>query len=328
MICPHCKADIKLKERTGSKCSKCSKVFAFEPKIHPLGISDLYFQKVVAKLQGKENLKYTAQQLQSALEKKSLKAKFGVTALLVVTIVGTVIASFFLIWAGVVVLVTGLLITAAVKFLKAPVITPKLTPQKFEEKVLNRWFEIYSSQPEGLIGGKTRTPEKDSSSRAILVCESADTASFLIENKILAARQIAIAKSAAEMAAMQAAAGRVPVLVLHDASPAGYDFVGHIRQTVPPDVGFYDIGLRPQTAMKVVKTPYRTAGQPRNYSGLTPEENAWLSEGHFVVLSSLLPEKLAAYVRGQVDSRLSKTANTNPEEIAKSIGFMTWAADR
>lgn len=68
MICPHCSASLLRKERSGSRCSKCRRDFALDPKSNPLGLHDLRVRKLANALSdpGRPDaprLRYTPDQL-------------------------------------------------------------------------------------------------------------------------------------------------------------------------------------------------------------------------------------------------------------------------
>ena len=92
MICPHCNQSIKYKERSNNTCSNCNKEFAFEPKTHPLLISDKYFSTVVEKLSYNGNLFYTSEQLHFAVSRKKIKSGSNIIGLIILAVITTFIA--------------------------------------------------------------------------------------------------------------------------------------------------------------------------------------------------------------------------------------------
>ena len=94
MQCPKCFADVKYKERSNNVCSKCYAHFAFEPKTHPLQLTDKYFLKVVEKLSNNDKLFFTPQQLQFAVSRKKLKSNSLVISLIIIAFVTTIVAIF------------------------------------------------------------------------------------------------------------------------------------------------------------------------------------------------------------------------------------------
>ena len=95
MQCPHCKANVTRKERSGNVCSKCYQEFAFEPKQHPLGLNDLRFQRTVAKISENDKLYFTSSQLQFALSRKRLNSNTTIIFLVVLAIVTSIITLAF-----------------------------------------------------------------------------------------------------------------------------------------------------------------------------------------------------------------------------------------
>jgi hypothetical protein len=77
VICPHCSADLKRKQRYRRRCSKCRKTFALEPKENSLHLHDLRVRRLAAVLADPLRpeaapLRYTADQLRLAASRKAL----------------------------------------------------------------------------------------------------------------------------------------------------------------------------------------------------------------------------------------------------------------
>ncbi|MFJ4834158.1 hypothetical protein ACIP79_30215 [Streptomyces sp. NPDC088747] len=63
MICPHCRAGLRRKDRTGKVCAHCRRRFALDPVEHGRGMNDLRIERVARRLTGGGRLRVTLTQL-------------------------------------------------------------------------------------------------------------------------------------------------------------------------------------------------------------------------------------------------------------------------
>ncbi len=326
MICPHCTQIIKYKERSNLICSKCRKEFAFEPKIHPLQLSDAYFSNVVSKLSKNDNLFFSSQQLQFALSRKKIKNSLSVFWLLIPAIITTIIAGFiyfptailiFLFW-------TFLIIFLAIRAKKYISLPQDFA--HFDSFVLDRWKAIYGKYPDKLILKNSIPDNFNPESKGILICQEDDIAMCLIANH--AVKDLAIIANLNSLNNLLQKNGALPVYVLHNASSDGYQFFEKVKVKFSSRTKVFDIGLRPQTVIKSNLMKFREPIEISTFNNLTAEENQWLNAGYYTPLFTLRPEKLIQYVTKQIENRAKFIAAENIEEKAKAIGFMTWIGEK
>jgi hypothetical protein len=62
MICPHCTASVKHRERSGHRCGHCGREFVFEPRDHSSRLTDVQVRRAAAWL-GEGRFRYTLGQL-------------------------------------------------------------------------------------------------------------------------------------------------------------------------------------------------------------------------------------------------------------------------
>ncbi len=326
MQCPHCKANVTRKERSGNVCSKCYQEFAFEPKQHPLGLNDLRFQRTVAKISENDKLYFTSSQLQFALSRKRLNSNTTIIFLVVLAIVTSIITLAFYSPAIVVVIPLWIiLIIAKMIYSKKKVSLPQ-TFDEFETSVLNRWKSVHKKYPSKLIVEKFANRDSHQDLRGILLCETEDTVNFLLANQINTDLGLAI------LTQLKSEIFRnrsdLPVFVLHDASIEGWNFAQQIKAQFGHQRQVIDLGLRPQTAFKSKLTKFRqTAVNIRHNNNLTAEENTWLKQGFYTPLFVMKPAQLIKYVTNQVGQKSKLIKVDNSEKQAKAIGFMTWVGE-
>jgi hypothetical protein len=63
MICPHCSATVKHRERSGYRCGHCGRQFVFEPRDHPSRLTDVRVRRAAAWLGEGGRFRYTLGQL-------------------------------------------------------------------------------------------------------------------------------------------------------------------------------------------------------------------------------------------------------------------------
>lgn len=328
MLCPHCSQSLKYRERSGNTCSSCHKYFAFEPKTHPLQLSDTYFSKIVNKLSNRDKLFYTSQQLQFAVSRKKIKSKSSIVTLVFVAVITTIFAIFIFPLAAIVVVLFWLvLIIGKIIYSKKYVSLPQ-TPQEFEGEVINYWKSAYKTCPSKLITKYKLHEDFNHNLNSILICEDYETAMCLSANEIDKKLHSAIVSNPNKITELLRKRRDLTVYVLHGASINGCEFFEKVKQQIGNQTRIIDIGLRPQAVMKSKLTHLREkSGMTANFNNLTSEENAWLNKGYYTPLFVLKPENLIKYVINQI-ARKSKTVITsNAEKTAKNIGFMTWVSE-
>lgn len=347
MLCPHCSTSLRYRERSNQTCSSCHKVFAFEPKTHPLSLSDNYFLSNVNKLSNNGKLFFTLQQLQFALSRKKMKSGGLITVLIVFAVISTIIgcAVLFNIIAQVlrdfqseaivlicvalgifIVLFWIILILAVKKFYKPAVYLPQ-SHVEFENSVLGDWRGIYGKLPDKLIMNFT-FPKDFQNLKGILLCQIDDAAICLAANQIDKNLDLAIVIKPEKVVELLQKHGKLPVYVLHDASVEGVEFYEKTKQRLGSQTTVLDIGLRPQNVMKWNMLKMREKGASADFlNSLTAEEKAWLNQGYYLPLYAMSPDKLIGFVRIHITKRDKKIEET-ADKRAKSVGFMTWVGQK
>lgn len=354
MICPHCNQNVLYKERSGLKCSKCEREFAFEPKTHQLGLHDVRFRKAITKLSddpnGGDKLYFTSGQMLHFLSRKKLKNSFSTTrgllvflsvATFIVVAVAAFVTKFFALLALAV--FVGLIFAAVLKVFWKTEGSLSLPQNATDfENNWDRWRWIYGQLPPLLVAA--RLPSQDPSAlkdaRGILMCseteiltclaanQTAENLGLVLINPYLSTDKFSFIREQRDL----------PIFVLHDASPEGCLLKDEIVEKFfknNRDRKIYDLGLRPQTVikanlMRLRTAPLRDSLQNLN-NRLTPEEITWLKNGNHTPLLSLRPAPLIAFVTRAVNRQLhiaAKSAAQKSEKInqnnAQALGFMTW----
>lgn len=323
MICPYCSENIRYRERNNNVCSKCHKEFAFEPKTHPLLLSDLYFSNAVKRLSSYDKFFFTSEQLQFALSRKKMKNRLSPYLLIIPMLITTIIASVFYVSLGVLVFlgwsVFIILKIRSVKSISIP------DAGDFNYGVLGQWKSIYGKYPDKLILNNSVPNNPDFNAEGVLLCEDNQTAVCLLANQV--APSLTIITNENLLNNLLDKNKGLPIFVLHNASSNGYHFYEKVKQQFGTQTRVIDIGLRPQSVMNSKLMKFREKGEINNFNSLTTEENRWLNDGFYTPLFILKPEKLIQYITRQIARNKQFIPTENVEQKAKAIGFMTWAGD-
>jgi hypothetical protein len=329
MICPHCSASIKYKERSGETCSKCNKKFAFEPKTHSLQLTDTRFLKVIGKLSSDQKFYFTKSQLQFALSRKKLNSNTALIVIIILAIVSSIVSiAIFPVLLFVTIPFWIMVIIAKLIYSKRNVSLPQ-TPSDFESTVLDRWLRVYHHYPSKLITEMVIPNNFNEDLKGTLVCEDPETAMCLFKNNLGKNLKLAIVSAPKAIAELSKNLRVLPIYVLHEASADGYLFLEKIKGEFGRDTKVIDIGFRPQSVMKSKLMQLRQPTALRvTTSGLTAHEIKWLNQGSYVPLFVLKPEKLIKYVTNQIRQKSKFVQSESVESKAKAVGFMTWAGEK
>jgi hypothetical protein len=324
MICPRCGASIKYKERSNNTCSSCKKEFAFEPKTHPLLLTDKYFSKVVDKLSGNGKLYYTPQQLMYAVSRKKMKSSSMMIIIVILAIVTSIIAGAVFFPLLIFVVPFWILVILAQIFYFGKFVAPPQSLEKFEASVINRWRSIYGISPEKLIIEKPRQTFASLNLRGILFCQTEEMANFIIANQLNIKFGLSVVSDLNSHLP-----DKLPIFILHDASSEGVGLFERVKAHFGNQRKVFDLGLRPSWAMRSNILKFREHNYAdSNFSSLTSAEKSWLKKGHYAPLFALRPDQLIKYLTKRFEKSAKKTTVANPEKAAQSIGFMTWAGEK
>ncbi|MGI5441837.1 hypothetical protein ACQEV4_32115 [Streptomyces shenzhenensis] len=351
MICPHCEKSLLRKERPGNVCGKCGRGYALDPKTNPLRLNDLRVRRIAAGLTQDSELPCTPGQLWYALARKSLRdTQVEMGCAVVLTVFGGV-AVFIALGAEVVAfgVVGGLLLLTALGFVAARVLgfgrgRPRLGRTAFRTGPLQEWQRVYGSLPPGVIddsrypapgahpahGGADPAPSPGAPADGlVLVCPDRSVAVFLDAAGLPARYGLTLV---ADPAALLAAPGAGPVLVLHDADARGLLLVQRVR-TAQPARRVVDVGLplgavhgharavpvRGESPGPSVMAPLRNSGE------FSRDQLKWLAKGWGFPLVGVPPAKLLAVVSRAVE-RAGAAADPQRRRAA-SVGFLTWPGE-
>lgn len=351
MICPHCATDLQRKQRSGHRCSRCRRQFAFDPKDNPLQLYDIRLRKLAEALSdpglpGAAPLGYTADQLHFAAMRKVLAAgpsqgsgwlgcAVAVAVFGGVLIVGTLMADLPAVFVPailIVAVVAGLLVAthgATAKRRRHPGLP--ISRPRFHA-LLTEWQRVYSAWPPGML------PPQPASvvwppvpPRAVLFCTDPAIVTFLAAAGVPGRQAVVLVPPAEQwpppelVAAVRQDPTRV-VVVLHDADVAGCLTVPRLRAVLPPGTRVLDAGLAPRIGMIAgppVRHPPDESASPAllaEGATVTAAERAWLAQGHAFPLAAVRPARLLRAVERTL-SRADPEANR-----AAELGFLRWPA--
>jgi hypothetical protein len=341
MICPHCRANLQRKQRTGNRCSSCRREFALDPKTNPLRLHDLRVHALAERLatrgrDGQPPLRFTADQLRLAASRKVLTGRSSSGWLVgagVVGVAGGIVAvssgATVAVGALVVLVLAGLLVLGHVltadqrRYPGLPVSAAQFAA------LLARWHQVHGRPPAGLLpDGPPRTVVPAGPVRAVLVCPDAATVAFLAAAGVAERHPVVLVVGVPGRIPPEATAAArdgLPVLVLHDADPLGCLAAPRLRAVLRggPVV---DVGLRPAVARTSragvrVRPHGELVAELRATGGLAPDELAWLEEGNTVPLAAVLPARLLRAVERAVERAV---VGADPDrERARAIGFLS-----
>ncbi|WP_326999799.1 hypothetical protein OHA72_32280 [Dactylosporangium sp. NBC_01737] len=338
MICPHCTANLKRKDRPGSRCGTCKKPFVFEPKENPLALHDVKVRRLTAKL-GEDNHWYTTTQLWYAAARKSNKASNDGTAGcgIVVPIIGGVVligvglggdVPALAAVGGVLLLICVSIVVLRMAGVTKRAVVVKMPLDQFRKEIIGGWSRVYGNPPGGIIDEPHVRPGPPPPQPAFAILSpDPSVLACLRVNDVGRWFNAALAAKVADLPPA------VPVAVIHDASLDGELFLATARHELRGR-RVIDLGLRPRTVL-AAKDPFKLRTKDRQperiawlkaNTDLTPKELEWLGNGWSSPVAALRPAQLLARVK-KVSDHLRRAAAPDPaERAAKAVGFMTWPA--
>ncbi|MFJ4922813.1 hypothetical protein [Streptomyces sp. NPDC088725] len=336
MICPHCSQNVLQRERTGRVCGKCRRAFAFDPKTDALRLSDLRVRKLSQKLTAEGQITVTVGQLWGALARKAMWSGNGRAGALGCLVPGLSLGSVLLaigassggvpalaaVGAGLI----GLsLLVAVPMFVAGRRAKVPVTVGVFRGRTMSRWLQVYDALPPGVVDDSgPPAVTQPSGPQAALLCQDHGVATFLAANDVPRRYGVFLATDPGQLPP------GVPVVVLHDADPAGCRLASRVRASLPGR-RVVDAGLPPRAAMNnkralAVRGPapaQETVQGLRESGGLTALELTWLAKGWSAPLLGLPPRKLLTAVT-RVLERVTAPAD---RRRAEAVGFLTWPGE-
>jgi hypothetical protein len=333
MICPHCTASLRRKDRPNQICGTCKRPFVFEPKTNPLAAHDVKLRGLGEKL-AEGRYWYTVTQLWYSAARKTNRVDQGRGTgfgAIVPIVVGGILLGVGLANALALAVVGGLLILIGITIIVLRVsgvwkrgVAVGMPVDEFRRQLVSGWTRVYGGLPTGLVDEwqlRPGPPPADpvfavlSPDPAVLAC--------LRVNDIERQFKTALAGKVADLPPA------IPVAVLRDASIEGELFLAQARHELHGR-RVVDLGLRPRGAV-AAKTSFLLRGKARH-----PDRIAWLRASTTLTRSELdwlgrgWSSPVAALRPGQLIARVEKAATelgrpTDPDErVAEAVGFMTW----
>ena len=362
MICPHCQASLRYIDRRGRRCDECKQQFALEPRDTSLRLHDLRVKRAVQFLSANDTLFFTPGQLRHHLSRKAVAQKKAGCSVLALTIPVMFVGLVFTAVSRTPVPVLIALVVAGVLIALRPVLSRRrptlpLTADRFRGKVLDRWQEVYGALPGRLLTPHARAAMPPAPAldhlRAVLVCPEGEVRDCLRANGLPARLGLGLLPagppfSATDQALLDhlRARPRLPLLLLHDASPAGLLLAEEVRQhlNLPARRRIVDLGLQPRQAIarklmalwtrppkallaRLQQRVGATGAGSEADGGLNPDEFAWLEQGYYSPLLALTPAQLIRLVERAVErAAAARPGATEDQDQARAVGFMTWPA--
>ncbi|MFG2873696.1 hypothetical protein ACGFYU_01465 [Streptomyces sp. NPDC048337] len=346
MICPNCSTELKRTERTGQVCSHCRRRYALDPQVHGRGMHDLRIRRCVESLTDHGRLKVTVTQLWYRSRTRSsawpAREARGIRPGIRWPVVLTVCAGLLVCWA----LTTGipafLAAVGAVVVLLASRFVPYeeargagswISPSEetFRKLMTGAWQHAYGALPAGVVNDERHTPRPTGPGptrpRVVILCTDRATAAFLRANDIPPRLRAVLVEAEPEVAheTLVDIPGRLPVVVLHDASHLGA-LLAPLLRIEHPDRAVVDAGLPVAAVRRRAGAVHRVSPAPdidtadlRAVAGLSEADTAWLAQGFWSPIAAVPPPLLATVVEEAVER-----AVTARPESAPAYGFMTW----
>jgi len=335
MICPHCRANLLRKERTGGRCSKCRRDFAFDPKTNRFGLHDVKLHTLATKLSDNGRLRYTGTQLWYAAARKTIREDAGKTPGLGSGIVvafgvaglgcGVFMTDVRFVIGGAAVLGLALLVLVLrLRGVFKTRVRPRIGAPEFVRDLTGRWARVYRTLPAGMVAG-TKPVQPPPRPVAAILCFDRAVIECLTANQVQHTFQVLVTDAPAQVPP------GVPIGIMRDASVRGQDLVRYARTTFPGR-SVVDLGLRPASVL-AAKNPVKlredkpsaeSLAALRADGTLSDKELNWLADGWWSPLAALPPLALVTRVEAFVHRQGERR---DPDQrAAASVGFLTWPA--
>ncbi|MFB6617926.1 hypothetical protein ACFCV9_27540 [Streptomyces sp. NPDC056367] len=349
MICPNCFTDLKYKERTGRVCPHCDRGFALDPRLHGTGMHDLRIRRCAETLTDDGRLKVTITQLwyRARTQSSSWPAQeargihrgiswslaLAVSAGLIALAARTGGAPAF--WCGVGAVLV-LVVPKLVPYERARSAGSFIRPAEygFRRLMTGEWTTTYGGLPPGVVNDEDRNPrhaaQQPRRPRAVILCTDHAVAVFLAANGVPARLQAVLLEADPDVAheALVDLPGRLPVVVVHDASAMGA-LLAPLLRIAHPDRTVVDAGLpvaavrsRRGAVHRFSEATAVDADELRAVAGLSEADAAWLAAGFWSPVAAVPPARLLTVVEKAVEQAVA--AESAPSGPAPEHGFLTW----
>jgi hypothetical protein len=201
-------------------------------------------------------------------------------------------------------------------------VTVLMTLPKFRWEVIQRWHRVYGAPPRGLIDEERMPiPPPPANAGLAVLCPDPSVRTCLEANDVPKRLGVALVRTPDQVPR------GLPVVLLHDASIAGYQFAAYARAVLTGRT-IVDASPRP-SALKGAKNAFRLreppppaeAIAPLRQTGLLAEpELKWLAQGWWSPVAAMRP----AAVITRVEAAAGRTTKDPDRRAAAAVGFMTW----
>lgn len=336
MICPHCTANLKRKERPGKICGTCKKPFVFEPKENSLALHDVKVRKLTEKLaEGK--YWYTVTQVWYTAGRKTNKlagSGTGGCGWVVPLVLGAVLLGVGLTsgpvaltaGGGLLVLISGPVMVLKLSGVWKPAVTMRMPLEQFRKEIIGGWARVYGRPPAGIVDEAQVRPGPPPPQPAFAILSPDPSVLACLQLNDVGGRfNAALGARVADLPPS------VPVAVIHDASLDGELFLAVAKHELSGR-RVVDLGLRPRAVFDL-KDPIKLRTKDRQpdriewlkaNTDLNAKELEWLGGGWSSPVAALRPAQLLARVE-KVATHFSG-AKDPARKAAAAIGFMTWPA--
>nr|EMP13925.2 hypothetical protein ISGA_225 [Gordonia sp. NB41Y] len=241
-------------------CEKCGRPFALEPKETMHGLHDVRVRKLSAKLRTADDLAFTYTQFIYATARNRLSSLNGEwTSSVVGWAAGIVVFCYFLVLVSLPITMLGslstlwtilaligcgvalIVVSVIAHLVRKPVMLQKIrisldvAPADLAEGVETRWRSVYGEPIPGAVNDDVAPLPYTDHPRVAVVCPSRSVLVCLAANGFADRYAVALVHHPDD------APPGVPVLVLHDASPAGVALMAYARARLGPRAR--DVGL-------------------------------------------------------------------------------------
>lgn len=308
MQCPNCLVNIRYSERQDNQCLKCNGTFVFEPKNHPIGLTDTFFTKTVDKLSDNGKTFFTPEQFYFSLNRKQIRQNNSLVVYIIFTVF-TLIPAIVTSWKIVVIAALFWICFFAYRiFFASKTVSLKQEFHEFNSDVLLPWKSVHKNLPPNLIMNKLPNENLKQNQRGFLLCDTQSTVNFLIANKLGKSLNIYVSNDV--NFPRHKNSRHLPIFVLHDASYEGCKFVAEIERLYENEQKIFDLGLRPHDAKELELARFRKKLLlSQNIRSLTNEENRWLAKGFYTPLFVMKPSHLIEFVSNKIERIFAETEN-------------------
>jgi len=307
MKCIHCQHDSKYRERSGGKCPRCHRRFAFEPR-NGDPLTDGVFAAAIERVSAGGSVRFNAEHLYYDVRRRHLYRPPA--SGLVIGCVFAALALIFIVGsAWLTLLLLGAMGGSYVWFRAQGSVPWRSLPRAKFDELLRRYVQAHGALS-GLIERRTRSGQPTIDPQEMLaysfdravICDRPETVDVLIANQFHFENNCAVLAvngypphAFETVRAMLRNNPRLVVVALHDASVVGCQLAHRLRHDpawFKDGVAVLDIGLRPAHRTALRGQHERVSARPvASGTGISSEEAHWLSR-NMLALAVVAPEQI------------------------------------